>query len=87
MNPITHFKLYETRHYGWYAEIIDSEEAKDIIEDEDNMEIYVCSTRDDLGWTDMISVEFAENFGWKLKSFEKNEVSVQIINNELWIAD
>lgn len=87
MNPITYFKLYETKHYGWQAEIIDSEEAEDIIENEDNNEIYVCYTRDFIWWTDLISVTFAESFAWNLKSFEENKVSTHIIGDELWITD
>ena len=42
------FTLYESRHSGWQINLCDATKAEQIINDPDNIKVFVCVTNDNI---------------------------------------
>ena len=84
----TYFAIYETRHYGWVGEMITLEKAREIVEDEDNMNIFVCYTYSPVAWKDVIVLTESpfEKFPYCFEPWSEHEVTARILNGELNIT-
>jgi hypothetical protein len=79
-----YFQFYETTHDGWLAERIDFDEATLIVENDQNMDQYVCLSDVELEWNKLYDLENETDLD-KFKPWEIHRVKVMIDNKKLKI--
>lgn len=66
----TYFAIYESRHYGLLAELKTLEEVEQHTSNDENMEIFCCSTTDRIEWPDgkilSANVDKSKLLAWNL---------------------
>lgn len=79
-----YFIIYDLTHGGWQAEMIDSQRAQEITEDEDNMDIFVCYTYDSVTWEYLIPLDENPTYNF-LEPWKEHKVNAKIVKGEIHI--